>query len=71
MDSIFKNPSSIFTILSAMEFIDNGIDIDCNQTAYAAKAACAEMRRSKLLKIMNAEKTRLRFRWFDRVWQRY
>lgn len=71
MDSIFKNPSSIFTILSAMEFIDNGIEIDCNQTAFAAKAACAEMRRSKLLKIMNAEKTRLRFRWFDRVWQCY
>lgn len=68
MDLIFKNPSSIFTILSATEFIVNGIEIDCNQTAYAAKAACAEMRRNKLLKIMNAEKTRLRFRWFDRVW---
>lgn len=67
MDMIFKNPSSIFVTMSAMEFIDNGIQIDCNQTVYAAKVACVEMRKSKILKIVNAEKTLLRFRWFDRV----
>lgn len=67
MDLIFNKPKSIFIKMTGSEFIYNGVEIDCNQTAYAAKAACAEMRRNKLLKIMNAEKTRLRFRWFDSV----
>lgn len=67
LDLIFKNPSSIFISMKAVELIDNGIDIDCNQTKYAGKVVCAEMRRTKTLKIMNDEKTRLRYRWFDKV----
>lgn len=67
MDIIFKKPSSIFVKMKAMEFIDNGIEIDCNHTQISAKAVCAEMRRSNLITIMNDEKTRLRFRWFDSV----
>lgn len=71
MDLIFKNPSSMFITMSGTDFIDNGFQIDCNQTLYPAKAACAEMRRNKILKIMNADKTLLRFRWFDRVWLKW
>lgn len=67
MDIIFKNPSSIFVTMKAIEFIDKGFEVDCKQTAFAAKLACAEMRRTKTLKIMNEEKTFLRYRWFDKV----
>lgn len=67
MDIIFKNPSSIFVTMKVMEFIDNGIEIDCNQTAYAAKLVCAEIRKSNQLGAVNDEKTIFRFRWFDSV----
>lgn len=50
-----------------MEFIDDGIPINCNHTVYAAKLVCGEMRRRNTLKVMNAEKTLLRYRWFDNV----
>lgn len=53
--------------MKAMELIDEGIQINCNQTKYAAKVACAEMRRTKSLKMVNDDKTRLRYRWFDKV----
>lgn len=67
MDIIFNKPSSIFVTMKAIDFINNGIEIDCNQTELSAKAVCAEMRRSDLLSIVNEDKTRLRFRWFDSV----
>ncbi|KAG4076310.1 hypothetical protein HA402_005753 [Bradysia odoriphaga] len=67
MDIIFKKPSSIFVTMKAIEFIDNGIEIDCNHTELSARAVCAEMRRSNLLSIMNDDKTLLRFRWFDSI----
>lgn len=67
MDIIFKKPSSIFVTMKAMEFIDNGIEIDCNHTEFSAKIVCGEMRRYNSLKVMNAEKTLLRYRWFDNV----
>lgn len=67
LDIIFKKPSSIFVTMKVTEFIDTGIEIDCNQTAYAAKLVCAEMRKSNTLTIMNDEKTLFRFRWFDSV----
>lgn len=66
-DIIFKKPSSMFVTMTAREFIDDGIQIDCNQTALMAKVVCAEMRKTGKLKIMNNEKTYLRFRWFDNV----
>lgn len=69
MDIIFKNPSSIFVSMTAMDFIDNGIQIDCNQTAYAAKVVCAEMRRHRTLKTWTADQ--LRYRWFDKVFYDY
>lgn len=50
-----------------MEFINNGIQIDCNQTLYAAKVVCSEMRKHQSIKIINPEKTLLRYRWFDKV----
>lgn len=67
MDIIFENPRSIFVTMTAMEFIEKGIEINCNQTKYAAKVACAEMRRSTSLTVLNDEKTLLRFRLFDLV----
>lgn len=67
MDIIFKNPTSIFVSMTAMEFINNGIEINCNQTAYAAKVVCAEMRRHRTLKARSADKSQLRYRWFDKV----
>lgn len=67
MDIIFNKPSSIFLKMTAMDFIFKGIEINCNHTVYAAKVVCAEYRRVKSLKIMNEEKTLLRYRWFDRV----
>lgn len=36
-DLIFNNPSSIFVTMTAKEFIDDGIQIDCNQTTLVAK----------------------------------
>ncbi len=53
--------------MKVMEFIDTGIEIDCNQTALAAKVVCAEIRKSNLLTVMNDEKTLFRYRWFDSV----
>lgn len=50
-----------------MDFIDNGIQIDCNHTEFAVKAVCADMRKRNVLKVMNDEKTLLRQRWFDNV----
>lgn len=67
LDIIFKKPSSIFVTTKAIDFIDKGIEIDCDHTAYAAKVVCAEMRRTKTLKILNEKKTLLRYRWFDKV----
>lgn len=67
MDVIFKQPSSMFMTMTAMDFIDKGIEIDCDQTVLAAKVACREMRKHKALRIVDEDKKLLRFRWFDRV----
>lgn len=67
MDLIFKQPSSMFMTIKAMDLIDKGIEIDCNQTVYAAKVVCKEMRQSKNVKMVDGDKNRLRFRWFDHV----
>lgn len=67
MDIIFKKPSSIFVTMKVIEFIDHGIEIDCNHNEYSAKVVCKEMRKSSLLHPMNDEKTLFRFRWFDSV----
>lgn len=53
--------------MTAMEFINNGVEVDCNQTAYTAKVICGRMRRHKSLKMVNGDKNRLRYRWFDKV----
>lgn len=67
MDRIFKKPSSIFVTMKAIEFIDAGIPIDCNHTDFSSKRVCAELRKNSAIKVMNDEKTLLRFRWFDKV----
>lgn len=71
LDIMFKQPSTMFITMKASEFLENGIQIDCNHTEYAAKVVCAEMRRTNSLKVMNPEKTILRFNWFDRVRMSY
>lgn len=71
MDTIFENPSSIFTTMTAMDFIYKGYEVNCKQNSTPARAACAELRRTKTLKSMNAERTQLRFRWFDAVRKDY
>ncbi len=70
MDILFNKPSSPFVTMKAIDFIDKGIEIHCNHTAYAAKVACAEMRRTKTLKVINENKTLIRYRWFDKVRKR-
>lgn len=67
MDTVLKNPSSIFTTMTAMDFIDVGHLIYCNETGFAAKATCAEMKRTKTLKIVDKVNSILRYRWFDKV----
>lgn len=67
LDAIFKNPSSMFLTMTAMDFINKGIEIDCDQTVYAGKAACREMRNHKGLRMVNNNKNLLRYRWFDHV----
>lgn len=67
MDRIFKKPSSIFLTMKAIEFIDSGIAIDCNHTDFSSERVCAELRKNNAIKVMNDEKTLLRFRWFDKV----
>ncbi len=66
-DTIFKNPSSMFMTMTAMDFIDRGIEIDCNQKTYAAKVTCRELRNNDAIHMVNGDKTQLRFRWFDHV----
>ncbi|KAJ6644435.1 Sensory neuron membrane protein 1 [Pseudolycoriella hygida] len=67
LDAIYKNPSSIFLTMTAMEFISKGIEIDCDQTVYAAKLACREMRKHRGLRMVNDDPNLLRYRWFDNI----
>lgn len=53
--------------MKAIDYINKGIEINCNQTVYAAVAMCAEMRRTKTLKILDKDKLFLRYRWFDKL----
>lgn len=57
----------MFVTMKSMDFFDIGIQIDCNQTVYAAKTVCAHMRRHNTLTVLNDERTLLRYNWFDKV----
>lgn len=67
MDVIYKNPKSIFTTMRAIDFIDKGYEIDCDQKVLAAKMACKEFKQSKGIRIVDADANLLRHRWFDLV----
>lgn len=67
MDLVFDNPSSVFMTTTANDFIYNGIYINCDQHEFAGKAICAEFRVTKTLKMIEQDKFRLRYKWFDKV----
>ncbi|XP_063706224.1 sensory neuron membrane protein 1-like [Culicoides brevitarsis] len=67
MDLVFDNPKSIFLSMTADEFIHNGIFLNCDQHEFAGKAVCAEFRDTKTLKMIDGDKTRLRYKWFDKL----
>lgn len=70
IDAIFNNPTSMFSTLTAMDFIFKGYEIDCSSTTvYAAKVACKELRKHKALRMVDDNKKLLRYRWFDNVRQ--
>lgn len=57
----------MFVTMTAMEFINKGIEIDCDPSVYAAKVACKEMREHKGLRMVDNNRDLLRYRWFDNV----
>ncbi len=67
VDAIFKNPSSMFVTMTAKDYIDRGIEVDCNSPVYAAKVLCRELRNHPIMRMVDGDKNRLRLRWFDRV----
>ncbi|KAJ6644521.1 Sensory neuron membrane protein 1 [Pseudolycoriella hygida] len=67
LDAIFNNPSSIFLTMTAMDFINKGIEINCDQKVVSAKMVCKEMRIQKALRMVNDNRNHLRFRWFDLI----
>uniref|UniRef100_A0A336LTW5 Sensory neuron membrane protein 1 n=1 Tax=Culicoides sonorensis TaxID=179676 RepID=A0A336LTW5_CULSO len=67
MDFVFNNPTSIFLSTTADEFIHQGIFINCSQTEFSAKALCAEFRVARTLKLIEDDKFRLRYKWFDKL----
>ncbi len=67
LDILFNKPTSPFVNMKAIDFIDRGFEVHCNHSAYAAKVACSEFHRHKMLKVLNEKKTLIRYRWFDVV----
>lgn len=66
LNTVLKNPSSIFSTMKAIDFINVGYEIFCNETGFAAKATCAEMRRTES-SMVDEKHSILRYRWFDKV----
>lgn len=66
-DAIFKNPYSMFLNMRVIDFINKGIEIDCDPSIFSAKLACNEMRKHKSLRMVNNNRDLLRYRWFDHV----
>lgn len=67
MDLVFNNPTSIFLTMTANDFIYNGIYLNCDQHEFSGKAICAEFRETRTLKMIDQDKYRLRYKWFDKV----
>lgn len=61
MNSIFNNPTSVFSTITAKEVLYEGYDIKCDSNDFTAKAICAAIASDNSIIKVNGSEKHLRY----------